>query len=97
MLYSKLQIHKNLFDKAKKFLNENTAEAKAWDDFLKQIKDKKLVKAPFCGSMECEGSIRDKTDGATSRAIPFEQPKNIGNCIHCRKQGKFMVYFGKAY
>ena len=91
------QIHKNLFDKAKKFLNENTAEAKAWDDFLKQIKDKKLVKAPFCGSMECEGSIRDKTDGATSRAIPFEQPKNIGNCIHCRKQGKFMVYFGKAY
>ena len=42
-------------------------------------------------------NIKDKTEGATSRLILFEQPKNIGKCIHCGKEGKLLVYFGKAY
>jgi len=87
----------NLFNKAKKFLDSNVVEAKNWNDFLKQIKNKKLVKAFFCGNIKCEEDIKDKTNGVTSRLIPFEQPKNIGKCVHCNKGGKFLVIFGKAY
>jgi len=87
----------NLFNKAKKFLDSNVVEAKNWNDFLKQIKNKKLVKAFFCGNIKCEEDIKDKTNGVTSRLIPFEQPKNIGKCVHCNKEGKFLVIFGKAY
>ena len=90
-------MQKSLFDKAKKFLNSNIVEAKDWNDFVKQIKNRKLVKAFFCGNVECEDYIKDKTGGATSRLIPLEQPGKIGKCVHCGKEGKFLVYFGKAY
>ena len=90
-------MQKSLFDRAKKFLNSNIVEAKDWNDFVKQIKNRKLVKAFFCGAVECEDCIKDKTGGATSRLIPLEQPKKIGKCVHCGKEGKFLVYFGKAY
>ncbi|MCH8004031.1 MAG: proline--tRNA ligase [Nanoarchaeota archaeon] len=90
-------IQNSLFNKAKKFLNSNIVESKNWNDFLKYIKNRKLVKANFCGNIKCEDEIKDKTDGATSRLIPFQQPKKIGKCIKCNKEGKFLVIFGKAY
>jgi prolyl-tRNA synthetase len=90
-------IQNNLFSKARKFLNSSIVEAKDWNDFVKQIKNRKLVKAFFCGNVGCEDWIKDKTGGATSRLIPLEQPKKIGKCIHCNKEGKFLVYFAKAY
>ncbi|MFH0867885.1 MAG: proline--tRNA ligase [Candidatus Woesearchaeota archaeon] len=90
-------IQNSLFNKAKKFLDSNIVEAKDWNDFVKNIKSRKLVKAFFCGKVDCEDLIKDKTGGATSRLIPLEQPKNIGKCIHCGKEGKFLVYFAKSY
>jgi len=90
-------IQNNLFEKAKKFLKENLVFAESWQDFVNQLKNRKLVNAPFCGSVECEDYIKDKTNGATSRLIPFGQPKTLGKCIHCNKEAKFMVIFGKAY
>ena len=78
-------------------LDSNITEAKDWNDFLKQIKNMKLVKAFFCGNVECEDWIKDKTGGATSRLIPLEEPKKIDKCIHCGKEGKVLVYFAKAY
>jgi len=90
-------IQNNLFEKAKKFLDSNIVEAKDWNEFLKQIKNRKFVKAFFCGNVECEDYIKDKTEGATSRLIPLEEHKNPNKCIHCGKEGKYMVYFAKAY
>mgnify|MGYP000698766852 CR=1 FL=1 len=90
-------IQNNLFNKAKSFLNSNIVSSTSFNDFLKQIKNKKLVKAFFCGNIKCEELIKDKTQGATSRLIPFQQPRKTGKCIHCNKEGKFLVIFGKAY
>ena len=90
-------IQEDLFNNAKKFLNSNIVEAKNWNEFVRQIKNKKLVNIFFCGNVKCEEDIKNKTDGVTSRLIPFEQPKNIGKCVHCNKDGKFLVIFGKAY
>ncbi|MBU89905.1 proline--tRNA ligase [Candidatus Woesearchaeota archaeon] len=90
-------IQNSLFNKAKKFLNSNITEAKNWNDFVKQIKNRKLVKSFFCGDIKCEDIIKDESKGATSRVIPFQQPKKLGKCIHCSKEGKFLVIFGKAY
>jgi len=90
-------IQDSLFNKAKKYLNSNITEANNWNDFVKQIKNKKLVKSFFCGNISCEDDIKEKTNGATSRLIPFDQPKKIGKCVKCGKEGKFLVIFGKAY
>ena len=90
-------IQNSLFNKAKKFLNSNIAEANNWNEFVRQIKNKKLVKTSFCGDVKCEEGIKENTNGATSRLIPFNQPKKIGKCVKCGKEGKFLVIFGKAY
>jgi len=90
-------IQNNLFNKAKRFLKENLVESKNWNDFTKKIKNRKLIKSFFCGNIDCEDQIKDKTNGATSRLIFPQQPKRLGKCIHCDKEGKFLVLFGKAY
>jgi len=90
-------IEMNLFSKAQKFLKESTVEVSTWKEFLKAIKEKKLVKAPFCGKIECEDWIKDKTAGANSRLIPLDAKKPKGKCVHCGKEAKVIAYFSKSY
>ncbi|MEA1994210.1 MAG: proline--tRNA ligase [Euryarchaeota archaeon] len=88
-------IQDNLYKKAKKNLEENTVKVKLYEEFKKAVKDRKMVKAPFCGSVECEERIKDET-GATSACIPFKS-KDKGKCILCGKDAKGVVYFAKHY
>lgn len=90
-------IQSNLFKKAKKFLDSSIKEVKNWKEFEKVVLNKKMALAPFCGTVECEDLIKDKTKGANSRLIPFKQKKISGKCVHCDKKAKFYAIFGKAY
>ena len=89
------KIQKNLFTKAKSFLNKNIVEVDNWKDFLNAIKAKKIPKAFFCGNKDCEELIKSESDGATSRCI--ESSKKPGKCIKCGKKAKYKVYFSKSY
>jgi len=91
------QIQENLFFKMKKFLDENSVETYNWNEFLKLIEQRKLVKTAFCGEIECEDGIKEKTGGATSRCIPFNSRKPKKKCIHCDKDALFEIYFSKNY
>jgi len=90
-------IQNNLFKKAKEYLTKSIVEAHNFNDFLSAIKSRKMTKALFCGQDECEGIIKDKTEGATCRCIPFEQKPAKGHCIRCGKEAKFWAIFGKGY
>ncbi len=90
-------IQKDLFEKSKKFLDSQTIKVSTWNQFAKEIKNKKLVLAKFCGRIECEDEIKDKTKGAGSRVIPFHQEKISGRCVHCGKPAKFWTYFARSY
>ncbi|MBI4145624.1 proline--tRNA ligase [Candidatus Woesearchaeota archaeon] len=90
------EIHQNLYDTAKRFLDGNRVEASSMDDLIKHIKERKMVLAPFCGSATCEDHIKEKTEGATSRCIPFDK-KASGVCVQCGKPATSMTYFAKAY
>jgi len=91
-------IQKNLFSKAKKFLNKSIIEVNDWNAFESAIKERKLVKAPFCGKEKCEDIIKEKTGGASSRVIPFNEKRpKAKKCVNCRKEAKVKVYFSKAY
>ena len=87
-------IHLSLYNKSKKFFKSNVVKVKNFNELKKAIKDKKLALANFCNKEGCEGLIKDKTGGATSRIIIKEVN---GKCVHCGKEGKFLTYFGKAY
>ncbi len=90
-------IQENLLKKAKEYLKSSIVEAKNFDDFVKVIKNKRMAKALFCGETECEDWIKDKTEGATCRCIPFEQKSAKGKCVQCGKEAKFWALFGKGY
>ncbi|HUT96285.1 MAG TPA: proline--tRNA ligase [Candidatus Paceibacterota bacterium] len=89
------EMQKRLFVKSKKFTEDNTNEAKSYDEFKKILKEKGgFIKAHWCGDAKCEKKIQDETK-ATIRCIPFGKNK-IGKCIKCGKEGK-EVLFAKAY
>jgi len=90
-------IQDNLLIKARDHLKKSIVEAKNFDEFLAAIKNKKLVKALFCGSIGCEDMIKDKADGTTCRCIPFEQKSAKGKCVQCNNEAKFWAIFGKGY
>jgi prolyl-tRNA synthetase len=90
-------ISENLCKKSKKLLEDNIVEVNTMGDFNKAIENKKLVKALFCGETECEDMIKEKSGGASARNIPFGQKLVTGKCVHCGKQAKYSVYFGKSY
>lgn len=91
------QMEFDMFNKAKKRLESQIVETADWDEFVKGIKERKIVKTVFCGESECEDWIKDKTGGASSRCIPFDSRITEGNCVHCGKPAKVEIYFSKSY
>jgi len=89
-------IQSGLFNKAKKFLKDNSVEAKTWPEFKNAISQKKLVLSWFCNSPECEEEIKEETT-ASSRCIPFNQGKQKGKCVKCGKETATKAWFAKAY
>ncbi len=90
------EMHNDLFKNAKKFLKENSAEVKTWQEFKKALSERKLILAPFCNTSACEEAIKDETT-ATSRCIPFNQKSQKLKCIKCGKETSIKAWFGKAY
>ncbi len=93
------KMQKDMYEKSKKFLESSTIEVSKWNEFMKAHKNMKFVKAPHCGSSECEDLIKDETEGVTARGIPLNDPvpKKGSKCVHCGKEAKFNIYFAKAY
>ena len=91
-------IQKNLLKNAKKFLKDSIVDVKKWPDFLKAIKEKKMVRTAWCEETACEDWIKDKTVGAKSINMPFDQPKKIPEkCTHCGRPAKSIALFAKSY
>ena len=90
-------IQRELYEKAKKFLESKIVEVKNWKEFEKAIKERKIVKTFWCGRKECEEDIKFKTGGATSRCISLESKKISGNCPHCGNLAKVEIFFSKSY
>jgi len=90
-------IQKNLFKKAKKFLEDHITTVKSYGEFKKTLEEKGgFIRACWCSSQECEDKIKEET-GATIRVIPFEREKVFSSCVYCGKKANKVVYFAKAY
>ncbi len=91
------QIQKDMYDRAKKHLDEHIYTASTKEEFVDTFTNKSgFVRAMWCGSRECEEKIKEDY-GVTSRCIPFEQEEISTSCVCCGKPAKKMVYWGKAY
>ncbi len=91
------QIQQNLFNRAGKALNESIVEAHSLKDGLKEIKNSKIIFAPWCGNEQCEEEFKEKST-AKSLNSPLKQPSLKGHsCFCCGKDGKRWFYWGRSY
>lgn len=89
------EIQNNLFNRAKKFLEDHITSVKNYTEFKKALK-KGFIRACWCSNPTCEEKIKEET-GAAIRLIPFEKEEPFSNCVYCQKEAKEVVYFGRAY
>lgn len=91
-------IQDSLLRAAKEKLSAQTAVPKNFEEAIKAIEDKKIIKVYYCGTRLCEDWIKDKTGGAKSLNMPFDQPNMDGkHCIYCNEPAKHLMFFGKSY
>ena len=91
------EIHKGLFAKAKKNLEEHSFTASSVEE-VKQIIESGggFVKTMWCGDLECELAMKEKA-GVSSRCMPLEQEKLGETCPVCGKPAQKMIIWGVAY
>ncbi|KAF7395000.1 hypothetical protein HZH66_008174 [Vespula vulgaris] len=82
------EIQSNMFNKAKKNLEDHIKKVEKWEQFSLELNKKNLLLSPFCGEPSCEDNIKADSArgdvgeeagalamGAKSLCIPFEQPQ----------------------
>lgn len=90
-------IQRSLFERAKRFMEENTHRAETLAELSEIIETKRgFVIAGWCGDSECEAKVKDET-GATIRNIPFAAPAPAARCVCCGAAAKYTVYFARSY
>nr|NGX63455.1 Proline--tRNA ligase [Candidatus Anoxychlamydiales bacterium] len=97
-------IQNEMFEKAKKFQNENTKEITSKDEFYKFFASKNsgkqeihagFAKTYFCLDEKHEKKIKEDLS-VTARCILLDDFKE-GKCIFCSKSTKTKAIFAKAY
>jgi prolyl-tRNA synthetase len=87
----------NLYEKAKKALEEKITVVQDYSEFTRVLKEKGgFIKAAWCGNPGCEAKIKDDT-GATIRVLPFDQGEPAGGCVYCGQKAKKTAYFARSY
>ncbi|PIN76918.1 proline--tRNA ligase [Candidatus Woesearchaeota archaeon CG10_big_fil_rev_8_21_14_0_10_36_11] len=91
------KMQESMLKNAEKVLKESIVNVKTIKDAEKQLKNKKILFAPWCGTQECEEQFKEKT-GAKSLNSPFIQPPVTGKkCFACDAKATVWFYFGKSY
>lgn len=90
-------IQGSMYQKAKRFLEQNTTKADSWDEFMDILENKGgFIAAHWDGTSETEEAIKEKSK-ATIRCIPLNNAQEEGKCIFSGKPSKERVLFAKAY
>ncbi len=97
VLETLMEVQRNLFDRAKLFMDENTSAAGTYEEF-KELLERRggFIKASWCMNRDCEDRIAEET-GATIRLIPFEEEEVFSSCVYCGGEASRVVYFARAY
>jgi len=95
-IHSELEnIQKEMFDTAKKILEERVVRVSEYQQFKKEIENGKMIDCSWCGNQTCEDKIKEET-GADIRVIPSDNTK-VETCIYCKNSGTTNVLFARGY
>ena len=88
-------IQKEMFDAAKKILDERVVRVSEYQQFKKELENGKMIDCSWCGNQACEDKIKEET-GADLRVIPSDNTK-AETCIYCKNSGTTNVLFARGY
>jgi len=88
-------IQKEMFDAAKKILDEKVVRVSEYQQFKKELENEKMIDCSWCGNQTCEDKIKEET-GADLRVIPSDNTK-AETCIYCKNSGTTNVLFARGY
>ena len=88
-------IQKEMFDAAKKILDERVVRVSEYQQFKEELDNGKMIDCSWCGKQECEDKIKEET-GADLRVIPSGSTK-AETCIYCKNSGTTNVLFARGY
>jgi len=88
-------IQKEMFDAAKKILDERVVRVSEYQQFKKELENGKMIDCSWCGNQTCEDKIKEET-GADLRVIPSGNTK-AETCIYCKNSGTTNVLFARGY
>jgi len=77
-------IQKEMFDAAKKILDERVVRVSEYQQFKEQLDNGKMIDCSWCGNQTCEDKIKEET-GADIRVIPSDNTK-AETCITVKIQ-----------
>ena len=89
-------IQKEMFDNAKKILDERVVRVSEYQQFKKELENGKMIDCSWCGNQTCEDKIKEET-GADLRVIPFDNRQKSETCIYCKNSGTTNVLFARGY
>jgi len=89
------KIQKEMFDAAKKILDERVVRVSEYQQFKKELDNGKMIDCSWCGNQTCEDKIKEET-GADLRVIPSDNTK-AETCIYCKNSGTTNVLFARGY
>ena len=89
-------IQKEMFDAAKKILDERIVSVSEYQQFKKELENGKMIDCSWCGNQTCEDKIKEETS-ADLRVIPFDSQQKSETCIYCKNSGTTNVLFAKGY
>ena len=91
------QMQTDLFERARKFRDENTYEVNSYEEFKKKIEEPGgFLLAHWDGTRETEDRVAAETK-ATIRCIPTHLPSEAGKCMVTGKTSKGRVVYARAY
>ena len=89
-------IQKEMFDAAKKILDERIVSVSEYQQFKEELENGKMIDCSWCGNQTCEDKIKEETS-ADLRVIPFDSQQKSETCIYCKNSGTTNVLFAKGY
>ena len=89
-------IQKEMFDAAKKILDERIVRVSEYQQFKEELENGKMIDCSWCGNQTCEDKIKEETS-ADLRVIPFGNTEKSETCIYCKNSGTTNVLFAKGY
>jgi len=88
-------IQKEMFDAAKKILDERVVRVSEYQQFKEELDNGKMIDCSWCGNQTCEDKIKEET-GADLRVITSGNTK-AETCIYCKNSGTTNVLFARGY